>query len=83
MGSDIVVVLMLGPIAARWGSVFTAKSFFNICLDLHLLVLGEPGIPALWDRSTLHMHEGLVEQSVIIGLVSDPALGQVRAANIW
>jgi hypothetical protein len=52
-------------------------------LDLHLLVLGEPGIPALWDRSTLHMHEGLVEQSVIIGLVSDPALGQVRAANIW
>jgi hypothetical protein len=52
-------------------------------LDLHLLVLGEPGFSSLWDRGTLHLHERLVEQSVIIGLVSNPTLWQVRTVYIW
>ena len=82
MRSNIIVVLILGPIAGRWSCVFTAESFFNISLYLHL---GEPGFSSPWDRSTLHMNaQRLVEQSgVIIGLVSNAALWQLRAVNIW
>jgi hypothetical protein len=79
-GNFFIILVELAPITTRWSGVFPSQRFFNVSLYLHLLILGKASLASSGHRGTLDVKQGLIEERVIVRLVSDPTLWQVCTA---